>query len=66
MSLSYLFFALVLLTLSGSSKAGNPRLVLQITIDGLRADLIERCNKVLSKDSFHHLINNGIVYRNAH
>ena len=66
MSRSYLIFALVLLTFSASSHADSPRLVLQITIDGLRADLIERYGGTFGKDGFHRLINNGIVYRNAH
>jgi predicted AlkP superfamily pyrophosphatase or phosphodiesterase len=66
LSRSYLIFALVLLTFSGSSHADNPRLVLQITIDGLRADLIERYGRAFGKGGFHRLINNGIIYRNAH
>jgi predicted AlkP superfamily pyrophosphatase or phosphodiesterase len=66
MNRTYLIFALVLLTFSASSHADNPRLVLQITIDGLRADLIERYGETFGKDGFHRLINNGIVYRNAH
>ena len=66
MNRSNLIFALALLTFSGSSHADNPRLVLQITIDGLRADLIERYGRAFDKHGFHRLINNGIVYRNAH
>ncbi|MEH6611660.1 MAG: alkaline phosphatase family protein [Halioglobus sp.] len=66
MNRPYLIFALVLLTFSGNSHADNPRLVLQITIDGLRAGLIERYGSAFGNDGFHRLINNGIVYRNAH
>jgi predicted AlkP superfamily pyrophosphatase or phosphodiesterase len=66
LSRSFLIIVLALLTFSAGSRAESPRLVLQITIDGLRADLIERYSKDFGKGGFHRLINNGIVYRNAH
>ena len=40
------------------------RLVLQITVDGLRADLIDRYE--FGDDGFRYLLENGVVYRNAH
>ena len=43
-----------------------PRLVLQITVDQLRADLIERYSAGFGQDGFRYLLNNGSVYTNAH
>ena len=40
------------------------RLVLQITVDGLRADLINRYE--FGDDGIKYLLDNGVVYRNAH
>ncbi len=42
------------------------RLVLQITIDGLRADLINRYEKGFGKGGFRFLKDKGTVYTNAH
>jgi predicted AlkP superfamily pyrophosphatase or phosphodiesterase len=42
------------------------RLVLQITIDGLRADLINRYEKGFGKGGFRFMIDKGTVYTNAH
>jgi len=42
------------------------RLVLQITIDGLRADLIERYQDRFIEGGFNYLLKNGAVYNNAH
>jgi predicted AlkP superfamily pyrophosphatase or phosphodiesterase len=42
------------------------RLVLQITIDGLRADLINRYERSFDKDGFRLLLDKGAVYTNAH
>jgi hypothetical protein len=44
----------------------NIRLVLQITIDGLRADLINRYEKGFGESGFRYLLGNGVVYTNAH
>jgi predicted AlkP superfamily pyrophosphatase or phosphodiesterase len=44
----------------------NIRLVLQITIDGLRADLINRYEKGFGKGGFRHLEKKGTMYTNAH
>ncbi len=47
--------------------AGNqPRLVLQITVDGLRGDLPERFSSVLGNGGFRYLMEQGIHYTNAH
>ena len=59
------FLALYLLSLSVSAE-NKPRLVLQITVDGLRADLLSRYKKNFSNDGFNFLLSNGTVYGNAH
>ncbi|HDY83974.1 MAG TPA: alkaline phosphatase family protein [Halieaceae bacterium] len=46
--------------------AGQPRLVLQITIDGLRGDLLDRYADNFGTDGFNYLRNKGVVYTNAH
>ena len=42
------------------------RLVLQITVDGLRADLLERYRNGFGEGGFNYLLENGAVYTNAH
>ena len=42
------------------------RLVLQITVDGLRADLLNRYEDGFGKDGFRFLMEKGTVYTNAH
>jgi predicted AlkP superfamily pyrophosphatase or phosphodiesterase len=42
------------------------RLVLQITVDGLRADLINRYENGFGEGGFRFLMEKGIVYTNAH
>jgi predicted AlkP superfamily pyrophosphatase or phosphodiesterase len=44
----------------------QPRLILQITVDALRGDLLNRYNKVLGEGGFRYLLENGIYYNNAH
>ena len=44
----------------------NVKLVLQITIDGLRADLINRYQKNFTEGGFRYLLEEGVVYTNAH
>ena len=44
----------------------QPRLVLQITIDGLRGDLLDRYAANLGEDGFNYLLTRGAVYTNAH
>jgi len=45
---------------------GQPKLVLQITVDALRGDLLNRFNKVLGEGGFRYLMEEGIYYNNAH
>ncbi|MCY9873382.1 alkaline phosphatase family protein [Vibrio barjaei] len=43
----------------------KPNLVLQITVDGLRADLIERYKHNFSENGFKYLLDQGVYYKNA-
>jgi predicted AlkP superfamily pyrophosphatase or phosphodiesterase len=59
---------LVCLLCSGSlvAASGKPRLILQITVDGLRGDLLERYRHHFGKGGFRYLLDEGVVYSNAH
>lgn len=59
------FFLALVLSLSTQVFA-KPRLVLQITIDGLRGDLLDRYSANLGEDGFNYLLTQGAVYTNAH
>ncbi len=50
----------------GTVSAETPRLVLQITIDGLRADLLDRYAENFGTGGFNYLLRHGVVYTNAH
>ncbi|UJF18298.1 alkaline phosphatase family protein [Vibrio sp. SS-MA-C1-2] len=43
----------------------QPKLILQVTVDGLRADLIERYKHHFSDDGFKYLMDQGVYYTNA-
>jgi predicted AlkP superfamily pyrophosphatase or phosphodiesterase len=70
--LSCLLLAALALVVGGSSTFAEAqtrpevRLVLQITIDGLRADLINRYERGFGKGGFRRLEEKGAVYTNAH
>ncbi len=42
------------------------KLVLQITVDGLRADLLNRYSNNFGKGGFRYLLDKGVIYTNAH
>jgi predicted AlkP superfamily pyrophosphatase or phosphodiesterase len=73
---SYSFFILALFfTLIGADNAytqdnigrdSDIKLVLQITIDGLRADLLNRYSDSFGEGGFRYLMQEGVVYTNAH
>lgn len=48
------------------TKAEPPRLVLQVTVDQLRGDLPTRYYDRLGEGGFRYLLDEGVVYRNAH
>ncbi len=43
-----------------------PKLIVQITIDALRGDLVDRFSSVLGKGGFGYLIHHGLHFDNAH
>ena len=57
---------LLVLVTSQLSAADAPRLVLQITVDGLRGDRLELYSENFAKDGFNYLGKKGVVYHNAH
>ncbi|MEH6467577.1 MAG: alkaline phosphatase family protein [Porticoccus sp.] len=59
-------FFLIFILVSPIHAASNTKLVLQITIDGLRPDLLNRSPDRFSKGGFNYLLKNGAVYTNAH
>jgi predicted AlkP superfamily pyrophosphatase or phosphodiesterase len=54
-------------SVAADAQAGPPvRLVLQITVDGLRADLLNRYADGFGEGGFRYLLDKGTVYTNAH
>ncbi len=51
---------------SVSQAQDKPRLVLQITVDQLRGDLIDRYGVHIREDGFRYLLDNGVNFKNAH
>jgi predicted AlkP superfamily pyrophosphatase or phosphodiesterase len=51
---------------AGHAATAPPRLVLQITVDQLRGDLPDRYLAGMGKGGFRYLLENGVVYANAH
>ncbi len=49
-----------------AANAETPRLVLQITVDQLRHDLIDRYASGIGEGGFRWLMSNGLVFDNAH
>ena len=54
--------------IANSATATEPslRLVLQITVDGLRGDLLNRYGDRFGPGGFRYLLDNGVVYADAH
>ena len=68
--LTILAFALILIALPIASSSGKesklPLLILQITVDQLRGDLLTRYYDRLGKGGLRYLLDAGTVYSNAH
>lgn len=67
--LSILLLALLIQSISSNLYAeskSDVKLVLQITIDGLRADLLNRYQENFAEGGFRYLLDEGVVYTNAH
>lgn len=50
---------------SKDDHGAKTKLILQITVDQFRGDLLQRYHRHLGKGGFQYLMNNGIYYRNA-
>ncbi|MEH6581044.1 MAG: alkaline phosphatase family protein [Halioglobus sp.] len=62
-----IFLLLVLiLFISPSFSQTSPRLVLQLTVDGLRGDLLARYRHHFGAGGFRYLLETGVVYTDAH
>ena len=61
-----LIFNLISCKTTGKTKKKDIKVVLQITVDGLRADLLDRYKSQMTEAGFQYLINNGTYYTNAH
>ena len=48
------------------SEQERPKLILQITVDQLRGDLPGRCLDRMGKGGFRYLLEEGVVFANAH
>ncbi|MGF1759852.1 alkaline phosphatase family protein [Photobacterium sagamiensis] len=57
---------LLLISTPALGGASDIKLVLQITIDGLRPDLIQRSLENFSKNGFNYFFTEGYAYNNAH
>ena len=62
----FIWFLLALALPFSSLANKQPKLILQITIDQLRGDLLYKYQDRFQKGGFNYLLNNGVVYRNAH
>ena len=65
-ALRLLVAGLIMLPLVGMTANTPPRLVLQITVDQLRGDLPARYLDEMGKGGFRYLLDEGVVYENAH
>ena len=70
LTLVQIIFALALSVISITENLaradGQPKLVLQITVDGLRGDLPSRFSNLLGEGGFRYLMEQGIHYTDAH
>ncbi len=51
---------------AGAQEKSPVKLILQITVDGLRGDLLNRYSGQLGNGGFRYLLEKGAVYANAH
>jgi len=58
-------FLVAIATLAVAHAAEPPRLVLQITVDQLRGDMLQRYRDRLGPDGFRRLLDGGVWYTNA-
>ena len=56
---------LLLIVFSSATLADKPKLILQITVDQLRGDMVSRFGQRFGAGGFRYLVENGTVYRDA-
>ena len=62
-----MFFQIqILQAASARGEGADIRLVLQLTVDGLRADLLSRSEERFAEGGFRYLLENGAVFANTH
>ncbi len=61
-----ILFCLTALPLSAAAQTQSPKLVLQITVDQLRGDLIDRNMAHFGDGGFRYLLDNGTYFADAH
>ena len=66
MRLATLVFLLLSVPAYANKQGDDIRLVLQLTVDGLRADLLTRSVDRYGEGGFRYLLENGVVFANAH
>ncbi|MDV7145682.1 alkaline phosphatase family protein [Tropicimonas sp. TH_r6] len=54
------------LQLAAQPDIGNIRLIVQLTVDGMRGDLLTRYRPSFGPDGFNRLLDSGVWYTNAH
>ncbi len=59
-------FATGFIATGSAQERPKPKLILQITVDQLRGDLVERYYDRLGEGGFRYLLDSGTVYSNAH
>lgn len=62
-----LFLVFILISSSNANASvKKPKLILQITVDQLRGDLLYRYQDRFVKGGFNYFLNEGVIYRDAH
>ena len=66
MKMKNVFYWVLFLVLAGAVCAEKPKLVLQITVDQLRGDQMDRYLDRMGPGGFRYLLEQGVVYKDAH
>ena len=61
-----LFTSLLVSVRTAAAEPVPPKLILQITVDQLRADLPERFLDRMGEGGFRYLLERGVVFKDAH
>ena len=63
---AWLIFTTGITAKGAAQERSRPKLILQITVDQLRGDLLERYYDRFGEGGFRYLLDGGTVYSNAH